>query len=240
MFSPKLRALAALAVAAAATWLVSSVAQAGGDGFTSVFNGKDMKNFKFVLAVQKTIEVDGKKKNVTEMVGGDDPTTATTKTWKVDNGVIVCTGKPNGYFYVTHSYKNYIVKFDWKYARPADLKDEEKFGGNSGYLAHITGDHKVWPKCVEIQGMNKEHGKTFAIGGAKGKYSFDADALKKARKPVGEWNTTEIIFEGGKITSKVNGTLIATGEGDLSEGPWGLQSEGAEIHFKNIMVKVHK
>src|SRR5207245_2596169 len=138
MFSPKLRALAALALAAAATWLVSSVAQAGGDGFTPAFNGKDMKNFKYVIAVTKTIEVDGKKKNVTEMVKGDDPTTAPTKTWKVDNGVIVCTGKPNGYFYVAESLKNYVVKFDWKYARPADLKDDEKFGGNSGYLAHIT------------------------------------------------------------------------------------------------------
>jgi hypothetical protein len=242
MFSPKLRWLLCLATVTAFALVLSacSPVSAGDDGFVKVFNGKDMTGFKYVVAIPKTVEVDGKKKTVFEKETGDDPLKSTTKTWKVEDGVIMCTGKPNGYFYMDKTFKNYVVKFDWKYARPAGLKDDEKFNGNSGYLAHITGEHKVWPKCVEIQGMNKEHAKIFAIGGAKGKYTFDADALKKARKPVGEWNTTEIIFVGGKITSKVNGVVIGDGEGELSEGPWGMQSEGAEIHFKNIMIKEKK
>jgi hypothetical protein len=242
MFSPKLRLLLGLAAvtALALALTASSPVNAGDGGFVKVFNGKDMTGFKYVVAIPKTVEVDGKKKTVFTLEKGDDPLKSSTKTWKVEDGIIMCTGKPNGYFYMDKNLKNYVVKFDWKYARPPDLKDDEKFLGNSGYLAHITGDHKVWPKCVEIQGMNKEHAKIFAIGGAKGKYTFDADALKKARKPVGEWNTTEIIFDGGKITSKVNGVVIGDGEGELSEGPWGMQSEGAEIHFKNIMIMVKK
>ncbi len=195
----------------------------GQEGFKDVFNGKDMTGFKYVLA-------NGEK--------GDDPLKSSTKTWRVENGVIICSGKPNGYFYTDKSFKNYIVRFDWKYKRPANLTDDEKFGGNSGYLAHITGAHKVWPKCVEIQGQNKEHGRIFAINnGAKGSYKFDAAALKKARKPVGEWNTTEIVFQDGNITSKVNGAVVGSGKGELTEGPFGLQSEGAEIHFKNIKVR---
>jgi hypothetical protein len=86
--------------------------------------------------------------------------------------------------------------------------------------------------------MNKEHGRIFAIQGATGKFTFDAAALKKSRNKVGEWNTTEVLCKDGAITSKVNGTEVGTGKGELTEGPFGLQSEGAEIHFKNIKIKV--
>jgi hypothetical protein len=237
--------LPALTAAAVLLGLAADARVAAGDkdkGFTDLFNGKDMTGFKYVITVgnKKTVTKKGDKeivKNEPIFERGDDPLKASKKTWRVENGVIICTGSPNGYFYTDKSYKNYVVRFDWKFKRPAKLEDDEKFGGNSGYLAHITGEHKVWPKCVEVQGYNKEHGKIFAIGGAKGKYTFDAEALKKARHPVGEWNTTEITFEDGKISSKVNGALIGTGTGELTEGPFGLQSEGAEIHFKNIKIK---
>ena len=226
----QLRHLLTLAAIATTALLVSSLADAGGgNGWVKVFNGKDMANFKYVLAIKKG-----------EIAKGDDPLKAPTGTWKVEDGVIICTGKPNGYFYEDKVRKNYMVKYDWRYKRPDNLQDDEKFGGNSGYLAGITGEHKVWPKCVEIQGMNKEHGRVIPLGGFKGKFTFDAEALKKARKPVGEWNTTEIVIDNGKITSKVNGVQVATGEGDVLEGAWGLQSEGAEIHFRNIFIKEMK
>jgi hypothetical protein len=96
----------------------------------------------------------------------------------------------------------------------------------------------TWPKCVEVQGENKTHGNIFAIMGAKGSYKFDVKALREARKKVGEWNTTEVISKNGELTSKVNGTQVATGKGELMEGTLGWQSEGAEIHFKNIRIKV--
>jgi 3-keto-disaccharide hydrolase len=200
-------------LAAAVVWLGPS--RAGEGDFKALFNGKNFDGWKFEL-------------------GKADP----AKTFKVEEGVIVVSGHPNGYFYTDKSYKNYIIRFDWRYKRPEGLKDDEKFGGNSGLLVHIQEPHKVWPKCVEVQGMNKEHARIFAIGGAKGQFTFDAKALKAARKPVGEWNTTEAIVKDGTITSKVNGKQISTGKGELTEGPLGFQSEGAEIHFKNIKIKV--
>ena len=63
-------------------------------------------------------------------------------------------------------------------------------------------------------------------------------ALDKARNKVGEWNTTEASVKDGFVTSKVNGAAIASGKVDLTEGPFGFQSEGAEIHFKEIKIKV--
>jgi hypothetical protein len=158
------------------------------------------------------------------IVGGNaDP----EKVFSVKDGVIVVSGKPSGYFYTDKSYKNYILRYDWNFSKP----------GNSGLLVHIQ-DHKVWPKSVEVQGQLSDHGNIFAIGGAKGQFKKDKEAQKKAIKGAGEWNTTEVISKDGMLTAKVNGVEVSTGKGDLTEGPFGFQSEGTELYFKNIRIKV--
>lgn len=207
LFSPR-RGLPLVAVVVA--FALSGNVTAQEEGFTPLFNGKDMTGWKVVLA--------GK--------GGD-----AAKTFKVEDGKIVVSGAPNGYFYTDKSYKNYVLRFDWQYPKKS---------GNSGLLVHIKGDHKVWPTSVEVQGMHTDHGRIFAIGGAKGKFDVNKEAQKKAIKGVGEWNTTEVICENGKITSKVNGTEVSSGSGDLMEGPFGFQSEGVELWYKNIRIKVAK
>jgi hypothetical protein len=201
-----------------AAMALSGPASAGGEGqtrFTILFNGKDLTGFV--------------------KVGADK-----TDPWSVKEGVIDCTGKPNGYLKTEKSYKNYVLKFDWRYLRPEGLKDDKTFGGNSGCLVHIQPPDKVWPKCVEVQGMNREHGKIFAIGGAKGKFSDNSEARWKALRPVGEWNTTEVISQDGTLTSKINGTEISTGKSELTEGPIGWQAEGAPIQFRNIIISEKK
>ncbi len=183
------------------------------EGFKPLGNGKDMTPFKLVA-------------------GAPD-------TWTVDGDVIKCSGKPNGYFATSKSYKNYSVRFDFKYVRPAGLASDADFGGNSGYLMHITGDHKVWPKSIEVQGQNKSAGVIFAISGAKiGKVKDEPEARKKALKPVGEWNSLEIISKDGALTAILNGTKVCESEaGDVTEGPIGFQSEGSEIHFRKLRIK---
>jgi hypothetical protein len=194
-----------LPLAAVAALALTLGARAGDDGFKELFNGKDLSGWK------------------TELPKGTDP----DKVFSVKDGAIVVSGKPNGYFYTDKSYKNYILKFDWKFSKP----------GNSGLLVHITGGHKVWPKSIEVQGQENDHGRIFAIGGAKGTFTVDKKAQKEAIK-TGEWNTTEVTVKDGMITSKINGTQVSTGKGELTEGPFGLQSEGTELYFKNIKIKV--
>ena len=196
----------------ACLWLAP--AHAGGkDGFVDLFNGKDLSGFKTILGGGK--EDDG-------------------KVFSVKDGVINVAGSPNGYFYTEKSYKNYVLRFDWKFSKD----------GNSGLLVHITGKHNVWPKCVEVQGQQSDHGRIFGLG-----VKFDAmskdkegrakmnEAQKKAIKK-NDWNTTEIISQDGALTSKINGILIDTGKGDATEGQIGWQSEGVPLQFKNIEIKV--
>jgi hypothetical protein len=207
-----------LALTLASSGLTAPAGAADKDeGFTDLFNGKDFSGLKFE-------------------VGKSDP----TKTWSVKDGVIICTGKPSGYFYTDKPYKNYHLKFEVRYAKPATLTDDSKFGGNSGVLIHITGDQKIWPKCVEAQGMNRDMGNLFAISGAKGSFKKNAEDQKKAIKPVGEWNVFEVISKDGELTTLINGVKVSEGKGDVTEGPIGFQSEGAEIHFKNLKIKEAK
>jgi hypothetical protein len=203
------RRLLPLAVLAGVAVVLGSNLQAGGkDDFKSIFNGKDLTGWKIALADKKA-----------------DP----EKTFYVKDNMIVVSGRPNGYIYTDKPYKNYIVRFDWKYSN-------DKPGSNSGLLVHIQPPHKVWPKCVEVQGMQGDHGHIFAIMGAKGTFKLDKEAQKKAIK-LGEWNTTEVTVRDGTITSKVNGIQVDTGKCDLDDGPFGLQSEGTEMYYKNIKVK---
>jgi Domain of Unknown Function (DUF1080) len=201
--------------------ILGSAALAGDEGFVSLFNGKDLTGWKWFLA--------GKNQDA-----GKD-------TFSVKDGVIVVSGKPNGYFYTDKSFKNYTLKFDWRYQRPENLKDDKTFPGNSGLLLHITGAHKVWPLCLEVQGENKNHGSFIAVGGKDAvgltDYKFDKATLEKVRNKVGDWNTTEVTVKNGMVTAKVNGSQVASGKITLVEGPFGFQSEGAELHFKNIKIK---
>ena len=173
-------------------------------GFKPIFNGKDMSAFVLVKAPAET--------------------------WSIEDGIIRCKGRPNGYFATKKSYKNYVLRLDFRYPRNA---------GNSGYLLSITGEHKVWPKCIEVQGQYKGVCTIFPIGGAKGpRPKVDSAAREKARKPHTEWNSVEIVMKNGAITAKLNGVTIAQSEPyDLKEGPIGFQSEGAPIDFRKIRIK---
>jgi hypothetical protein len=96
----------------------------------------------------------------------------------------------------------------------------------------------VWPRCVEVQGMNRDHGLLLGLGGAKCGGKYDRQTKDRVTRPVGEWNTTEITCLGnGSIVAKINGQQVSSGKSDLKQGRIGFQSEGAEIHFRNIELK---
>lgn len=199
----------------AAAWLTTGSAaekQANADGFKPLFNGKDFDGWKFEL-------------------GKADP----KKTYRITHKVIICTGQPNGYFYTTKSYKNYVIRYDWKYIKAAE---GQKSSYNSGLLIHIHPPQKVWPKCVEVQGANANHGFLYFLECKKLASTYDQETKNKVTKPIGQWNTTEATCKAdGSIVAKINGTEVSSGKSNLTEGQIGFQSEGAEIHFRNILIK---
>ncbi len=192
--------------------LAAAPAAVDDEGFVPLVEGTDDAQFELVGFGPETIVIDGDE--------------------------VALSGSPNGYFATKKSYTNYILKFDWKYERPDDLKADADFGGNSGVLVHIKPPHKVWPQSVEVQLFHKEAGKIFAIFGSKFQGQDDPEARKRAIKPVGEWNSEEITCKDGSITCTLNGVQVATGTGaDPTGGPIGFQSEGAPIRFRKLMLK---
>jgi Domain of Unknown Function (DUF1080) len=176
--------------------------------FVSLFNGTDLAGFRVVI-------------------DGAETTPGTTFT--VRDSVLVISGTPTGYIATRQSFHNFVLRYDWKFADAA--------GGNSGLLVHIqqTTHQGPWPACIEVQGMQSEHGHILPIGGATGTFSTDRAAITRTVRP-GEWNTTEVVSTDGALTSRVNGVEVSKGSSKLTEGPLGWQSEGAEIHLRNIQV----
>jgi len=157
------------------------------------------------------------------------------KSWKVnkETGVIECSGKPNGYICTKKSYSNYELTLEVKFPKQK---------GNTGILNYIAGKHKIWPACVEVQGLYDRMAMIFAMGGAKGpKTPGDAKTRLKALKPHQKWNKIEVTSKNGVLSAKINGKFIGkAGPYKVHKGPIGFQSEGAPVHFRNIKIKVLK
>ena len=61
--------------------------------------------------------------------------------------------------------------------------------------------------------------------------------IESNEKEPGQWNTAEVVVEGGSIKVTINGKLVneAT-DVEVIAGPIGLQSEGGEVHFRKVEV----
>lgn len=207
----------ALALGAPA-WLTA--AESGDQRWTPLFNGKNFDGWNFHL---------GK-----EGAGNEG-------TFTVKDGVLICSGKPSGYMYTVKSYGSYTLEFELAFKKPEGLTDDAKFRGNSGCLIHIAEKNAlgVWPRSVEVQGMNRQLGLILPIPrNLKCALTFEAEASAKVRKPIGEFNQVEIAVNGGDMTIKLNGVVVSrVGDCELTKGPIGLQSEGVETHWRNIRIR---
>jgi len=190
------------------------------EGWTSLFNGKDFEGWKFHLGRE----------------GADNNGTFTVK-----DGVVICSGSPSGYMYTEKSYGNYTLRFEFAFKRPDGLADDSAFGGNSGCLIHVGQKNAlgVWPRSIEVQGMNRQMGLILPIPrNVKCTRTFENETSAEVRKPLGEFNQVEIEVQGGDMVIRINGAVVSTvGDCELTEGPIGFQSEGAETHWKNIRIR---
>lgn len=159
--------------------------------------------------------------------------------WQTSNDVLACSGKPRGYIYSLQPYQNFTWRLEYRFRRPEKLTDESKFKGNTGFLVYVTGDHKLWPVCLEVQGKHSQMAAIKENGGAQPVTVTDDDAARQmARKPVGEWNGLEIVSKDGEVTVSLNGTRISKSEPDfLSEGLIGIQAEDFPFEVRRMRIR---
>lgn len=157
-------------------------------------------------------------------------------TWKVVSGgkdqpsVLVCSGKPYGYIRTQKSYENFQFSMEWMY--PSDPN------ANSGILLFTTGPDKVWPKAFQVQLHRPEAGYVFPTPGSGAKSANKLSPPTPLDLPLGKWHKCILTCRSGNISVMINGVKLGEVTGcDPSKGAIALQSEGAEIHFRKLVVE---
>jgi len=170
--------------------------------------------------------------------------TKTADVWRLQaDGVLVCAGVPRGYLYTEKDYGDFELKVEWRYPRGATKS-------NGGVLVRMTGEHCIWPKCLELQLNMGQAGdfwglRGFALSGPVERMKTmehklfgtcrNLKRLADLEKPIGEWNQHEAVVEGGTVTQKLNGTLVNRATGcETTAGKILITAEGQEIHFRNV------
>ena len=172
-------------------------------------------------------------------------------TWKVKGEELICSGHPIGVIRSEKRYENFIMHIEWKHVEA---------GGNSGTFVWSDaepGENRL-PNGVEVQmleldwvKLNTRDGKAppeayvsgelFGVGGVetlpdnpRGRRSKSIEMRCKGK---GEWNTYDVVCVDGTIKLSINGKFVnGISKSTKKEGYICLESEGAEIHFRNIRI----
>lgn len=173
-------------------------------------------------------------------------------TWSVnEDGILVCSGEPIGVVRSEKQYENFILHVEWKHMEP---------GGNSGMFIWSDakpGENRL-PGGVEVQmleldwvNLNKRdgvlppiayvHGELFGVGGVEtvpdNPRGTRSKSIENRAKGKGEWNTYDVICVDGVVKLAVNGKFVnGLSQSSLKKGYLCLESEGAEIHFRNLRI----
>ncbi len=214
-------------------------------GYTLLFNGKDLSNWHGAVAINER-----SKPQEALVQLQDKANKLASETWAVQDGILVHTpkidakGKKSGVSLGTaKDYGDFEFLIDWKI--------EE--AGDSGIYLRGNPQVQVWdsehlPKGLEAD-ANTGSGGLWNNPLPKGvdPKSIGKVPLKKADKPVGEWNTFKMTMKGDKVTIHLNGELVVDnaalanywdkGKPLPPTGPIELQYHGDKLWFKNIYIK---
>lgn len=182
----------------------------------------------------------------TELFNGRDLTgwvnvNGGSDTWQVRDGMIICTGEPRCFLRTERMFENYELELQWRHA---------KAGGNSGVFLHADGLPQVgapYPRAIEAQLLDGDHGSLFGIRGAslvpltnpdKKGSTARARPLEQRCKPAGQWNQYVLRSRDGTLELAVNGKVVTRAkQTSLVKGYIGLQAEHTEVHFRNIRIR---
>ncbi|HZM00463.1 MAG TPA: DUF1080 domain-containing protein [Planctomycetota bacterium] len=167
-------------------------------------------------------------------------------TWVARDGMIVCSGKPTGVLRTERMYENFVLELEYRHLVP---------GGNAGLFIWsdaLTARGQPFTRSIEVQVMDgvetehyTSHGDVFSIHGARmtpdrphpDGWERCLPSEKRAR-PAPEWNHYRVICRDGALKLEVNGQEVSGGrEITPRKGYLCLESEGSEVHFRNLTLR---
>lgn len=200
-------------------------------GFTALFNGKDLANWKGVARAEAfdnpiTRQKATPEKRAEMQAKADEEMRAC---WHVrDNGSLYFDGK--GYSLATaKDYGDFEMFVDWRLLTVR---------GDSGLYLRGTPQVQIWDAHNQWN---------IGSGGLYNNQKNPSKALAIADRLIGDWNTFYIKMVGDKVTVKLNGVLVV--DNTVLENFWDrnqpifpkeqieLQCHGDPIEFKNIYIR---
>jgi len=179
----------------------------------------------------------------------DDPSLKKEDVWSfTKEGYLFCTGKPIGFLCTKkEDYRDFKLTVQWRWPEGVEPT-------NSGVFLRLNGQFRPLPCCIEAQLKHGDAGDIWTFHGF-GLEGYDNTRVRRvdnhelggkmagitklfdAENKPGEWNTYEILCQGGTVVLSVNGRIINWTK-DIGDkfGRIGLQSEGGPIEFRNFIV----
>jgi hypothetical protein len=168
------------------------------------------------------------------------------------NGILRVSGQHMGYLATKKSYGNYRLVAEFKWGKKT--WDGKGRGRDAGLFFNATGEDKLFMKSQECQMLEGGTGDLCLISGAdlaargtsgvkrydrpgKGKWEnkLGFRGEDEVEKPLGEWNTVEIINRNGRVKLSVNGRVMVDGKGaDPKSGKILIQSNNAELLYRRL------
>lgn len=213
-------------VASAFLSLLTAASSCAADGWTSMFNGKDLSGWKSNISTE-------------------DQPTEKANVFSVKDGELIVNGGRAHLFYVGEDGKASFRNFEFK------AKVMTTPGSNSGIYFHTAFQDKGWPSAGYECQVNATHTDAKKTGGL---YAI-ADVMDNAPNKDGEWFDYQIKVDGKRIVITINGKVTTdwtqpenwNPEKDLKNMPGRKLGEGtialqghdpkSVIHYKDLQIR---
>ena len=155
--------------------------------------------------------------------------------WEIADGTLHCKesgqgeagAQDGGDILTTKEFKNFTLKLEWKISE----------GGNSGifYLGKEVADWPIYRTAPEMQVLDNEKHPDAQLGTDGNRQAGSLYDLIPAKpqnaKPVGEWNSAEIMVYDGTVVHKQNGATVL--EYHLWTDDWNKMVAGSKFPALN-------
>ena len=203
-------------------------------GFTQLFNGRDLTNWKGVTTEEKfdrpmvrqaaSIEKRAEMQKIADQQMIDH--------WSIRDGALFFDGFKGGYSLATiKDYKDFEMWVDWRIL---------SIQGDSGLYLRGSPQVQIWD-------AHNQWG--IGSGGLYNNKKNPSQALSIQDRLVGSWNTFHVTMRGERVTVELNGVKVV--DNTVLENYWDpkrlqpifpveqieLQCHGDPIEFKNIFIR---
>ena len=168
--------------------------------------------------------------------------TGDTKGYVVEDGRIIC--QPGGNVYTESEYGDFVFRFEFKLTPGAN--------NGLGIRAPLEGDAAYQGMELQILDNTADKYKNLKPYQYHGSIYGVVPARRGCLKPVGHWNSQEVMAQAGMIRVKLNGGIIV--DADISQisetvdgrshpglkrekGHIGFLGHGSRVEFGNIRIK---